>query len=93
MFSGDWQPSTAVSEESWSEIDPKRSKFAQWFHSEGMKGTPHGVVLYSHTCFICVCALMVSADRPRPPKTALNNNHMVGTASALSHSAAEYAFP
>jgi hypothetical protein len=31
------EPSTAVSEEeSWSEIDPKRSKFAQWFHSEGM---------------------------------------------------------
>jgi hypothetical protein len=57
MFSGDWQPSTAVSEEeSWSEIDPKRSKFAQWFHSEGMKRTRHGVVLYSHTCFICVCA-------------------------------------
>jgi hypothetical protein len=36
--------------------------------------------------------LMVSADRLRPPKTALNNNHTVGMASALSHSAAEYAF-
>jgi hypothetical protein len=44
--------------------------------------------------FVCVLhMLMVSADRPRPPKTALNNNHTVGMASALSHSAAEYAFP
>ncbi len=51
-------------EESWSLVDPKGSKFAQWFHFESMKRTPIDMVFYSLTISICcvMCVFMVSVD-------------------------------
>jgi hypothetical protein len=59
LFVCDDQSSSAIStEESWSSVDPKGSKFAQWFHFEGMKRTPINVIFYSLTISVC-CVLCV----------------------------------
>jgi hypothetical protein len=51
-------------EESWSLVDQKGSKFAQWFHFEGMKRTPIDLIFYFLTISICyvMCVFMVSVD-------------------------------
>ncbi len=65
LFVCDDQSLSPISmEESWSSVDPKGSKFAQWFHFEGMKRTPIDLVFYSLTISICcvMCVFMVSVD-------------------------------
>jgi hypothetical protein len=51
-------------EESWSSVDPKGSKFAKWFHFEGMKQTPIVLIFYFLTTSVCcvMCVFMVSVD-------------------------------
>jgi hypothetical protein len=65
LFVCDDQSLSPISmEESWSSVDPKGSKFAQWFHFEGMKRTPIDLIFYSLTISVCcvMCVFMVSVD-------------------------------
>jgi hypothetical protein len=76
-------------EDSWSSVDPKGSKFAQWFHFEGMKRTPiySSDFLLSHylcmLCYVCVHGLS-GRNVLSPTKTILNNNPIMGMSCAQS---------
>jgi hypothetical protein len=88
LFVCDDQSSSAVStEESWSSVDPKGSKFAQWFHFEGMKRTSIDVIFYSRTIsvFFVLCVHGLSGCSVlSPTKTIPNNNPMMGVSCAQS---------